>query len=220
MWPHAIPNFIPVKIIHARYLSNNSNITLTTKGHTRLFSRFAWYRKKSDRHVLGCQLLKPKNKIVPATDYQVPTKKMKCVIQWESKSNNPQVHSYDLIYMCTGTLDQHPPQQLKLVLRSTRGHTASLFCFIKDRRIPRSLQIYVSKKSSISQLTSFFYSNCYAERHTSARILADEWWVLSLFTAALQWVTATISITVCVQQMVPETRYVYRRRPRVEACGT
>ena len=34
------------------------------------------------------------------------------------------------------------------------------------------------------------------------------------------WVTATISITACVQQMVPETRQVYRRRPRAEACGT
>ena len=27
-------------------------------------------------------------------------------------------------------------------------------------------------------------------------------------------------MTARVQQMVPETYYVYRRRPRVEACGT
>ena len=39
---------------------------------------FAWYRTKSDRHVLGCMLLKPKkNRTDFSTDYQVPTKKMK-----------------------------------------------------------------------------------------------------------------------------------------------
>ena len=38
--------------------------------------------------------------------------------------------------------------------------------------------------------------------------------------SSILWVTATISITACVQQMVPETRKVYSRRPRVEACGT
>ena len=39
MWPHAIHSCVPGRIIHARDMSNSS-ITLTSKGHTRLFSRF------------------------------------------------------------------------------------------------------------------------------------------------------------------------------------
>ena len=38
--------------------------------------------------------------------------------------------------------------------------------------------------------------------------------------SSILWVTGTISITACEQQMVPETRQVYRGRPRVEAYGT
>ena len=58
-----------------------------------------------------------------------------------------------------------------------------------------------------------FYNNCYRETihdcsYTGERVMS----YVSPYSSVL-WVTATISITACVQQMVPETRDVYRRRP-------
>ena len=135
------------------------------------FHVFAWYRTKSDRHVLRRIILKPKQKIVPTTDYEVPTKKIKYVCRWKIKSNNPHVHIHTISYEyeCLGSA------RTPVTKSSTRDHTASLFCFIQDRSIPRSLQRWLSMKSSISQLTLFYFTIIAIEKpYTTARILEDE----------------------------------------------
>ena len=92
---------------------------------------------------------------------------------------------------------------------STRDHTATLFCFIYTRsKYPT--QLAKMSFDEILDLTAdifLFYDNCYRESihdcsYTRDRIMSS----VSPYSSIL-WVTATIiSITACVQQMVPETR--------------
>ena len=70
---------------------------------------------------------------------------------------------------------------------------------MQDRSISRRLQIWVSMKSSISQLTFFFIlQNCYRKTihdcsYTRERIMSS----VSPHSSIL-WVTSTVSITACV----------------------
>ena len=125
--------------------------------------------------------IKNRKKIVRTTDHQVPTKKIKYVFQWKIKSNNPHV-SY--IHMISHEYEYFGSARTPVTKSSTRYHTESLFCFIQDRSIPRSLQRWVSIKSSISQLTFFYFMIIAIEKpYTTARILENEERVLSLPTA-------------------------------------
>ena len=133
MWPHAIHNCKPIRIIHARDLTAAS--ARPRKATHGCFHVFAWYRTKSDEHVLRRMLLKPKKKIVPTSGYQVPTEKMKNVFQQKIKSNNPHVHN-----MIPCEYEYFGSARTPVTKSSTRYHTVSLFCFIQDRSIPRSLQ--------------------------------------------------------------------------------
>ena len=135
VWPHAIHNCVPVRIILGRDLSNSS-ITLTSKGYTRLFSRFhvfAWYRTKSDRHVLRRMLLNPKKKIVPTTDYRVLTKKMKDFIEKSKVTILTYINMISYEYEYFGSARTPDTKS------STRDHTASLFCVMQ-----RTTSMYVS----------------------------------------------------------------------------
>ena len=76
MWPHALHNCVPVRIIHARDLSNSS-ITPTSKGHTRLFSRFRLVSNKIRPACVAPHVIETEKNIVPTTHYQVTTEKMK-----------------------------------------------------------------------------------------------------------------------------------------------
>ena len=90
-------------------------------------------------------LLKPKKKSYPLpTTYQVPTKTMNYVFQWKIKSNDPHVQTYDIIWARVRWISTRTP----VTKSSTRDHTASLFCFIQHRSIPRSLQRWVLINSS------------------------------------------------------------------------
>ena len=116
VWPHAVHNCVPVRIIHACDLSNSS-ITLTSKGHTRLVHVFAWYPTKSDRHVLRRMLLKPKYK---CTDYRLlgTDKKKKHFSDKSKVTILTNIHMW--YHMSTSILDQHAPQQIKVVQKPHR----------------------------------------------------------------------------------------------------
>ena len=154
-------------------------------------------------------------KIVPTTDYQVPTKTMKYFNQKSKVKIITYIHLMSYEYECFGSA------RTPVTKSCTSDPIASLICFIHGRSILRSLQRWVSMKSSISQLTFIlFYSNCYRETiydfsYTRERIMSSV-----SPSSSILWVTTTTSITACVQRIVPKTRLVYRRRPRVEACGT
>ena len=94
---------------------------------------------------------------------------------------------------------------------STSDHIASLFCFIYTRS---KYPTHLAKMSfdEILDLTAdvilFCYINLYRETikdcsYTRERIMSS----VSPYNNIL-WVTATISITACVQQMPPETSWV------------
>ena len=76
MWPHAFHNCVPVRIIHARDLSN-SIITLTSNGQTWLFSRFRLVSNKIRPACVAPQVIETEKKKKTTTEYQLPTKKMK-----------------------------------------------------------------------------------------------------------------------------------------------
>ena len=69
VWPHAIHNCVPVRIIHARDLSNSS-MTLTSKGHTRLFSRFRLVSNKIRPACVSPLVIETEEK--NRTDYRLP----------------------------------------------------------------------------------------------------------------------------------------------------
>ena len=149
MWPHAIHNRVPVRIIHASDLSNSS-ITLTTIGHTRLFARFRLASNKVRSasvapHAIELEQKNGTDYRLPGTD--VPTKKMKHVFQWKSKVTNITYTHILWYHVSTSTLDQHEPQYLK------QQETTTHPCSIQDRSIPRSLKIWGSIKSWITWLT-------------------------------------------------------------------
>ena len=89
---------------------------------------------------------------------------------------------------------------------STRDHTASLFCFIRDRRPTQLAKMSFDEILDLTADVLLIYNNFYRETihdcsHTRERIMSS----VSPYSSIL-WVTATISITTCVQQMVLETR--------------
>ena len=83
VWPHAIRNCVPVRIIHTRDLSNSS-ITLNSKGHTRLFSRFHLVSNMIRPacvapHVIETEKKNRTDYRLPGTD--VPTNEMEYIFQ-------------------------------------------------------------------------------------------------------------------------------------------
>ena len=151
-------------------------------------------------------LLKPKKKIVPTTDYQVPTYRLK---KWNTYFNEKsKVTILTYIHMISYEYEYFGSARTPATESSTNYHTASLFCFMQDRSIPRSLQRWVSMKYSISQLTFLNFIVIAIEKpyttdypYTRERMMSS----VSPYSSTL-WVKATISIMACVQQMVPETR--------------
>ena len=110
-----------------------------------------------------------------------------------------------------------------LVTKSTRDHTASLFCFIQDRSITRSLQRWsFDEILDLAADVFLFYSNCYRETIHDCSYIRER--IMSSLSLQQYPVGDSHNSNngICVEQMVPETRYrsIYRRRPRVEACGT
>ena len=132
MWPHAIQNCVAVRIIHARYLSNSS-ITLTSKGHTRLFLRFCLVSNIIRPACVAPHVIETEKKIVPTTDYQVPTKKMK----YFNEKSKVTILTY--IHMISYEYEYFGSARTPVTKSSTRDHTASLFCFIQ-----RTTSMYVS----------------------------------------------------------------------------
>ena len=143
------------------------------------FHVFAWYRTKSDRHVLCSMLLTPEKK-----SYRPPTARYRQKI-WNTYFNEKsKVTILTYIHMISYEYEYFGSARTPVTKSSTRDHGTSLFCFIQDRRIPRSLQRWVSLKSSISQLTCFYFIIIAIEKpYTTARILENKQWVLSLPTA-------------------------------------
>ena len=136
MWPHAIHNCVPVRIIHARDLSNSS-ITLTSKGHTRLFSRFRLVSKTIRPACVAPHVTETEKKIVPTyrlPGTHVPMKKMKYVFQWKMKSN---LLTY--IHMISYEYEYFGSARTPVTKSSTRDHTASLFCFHTRSKYPTQL---------------------------------------------------------------------------------
>ena len=123
MWPHAIHSCVPVRIIHARDLSNSS-ITLTSKGHTRLFSRFRLVSNKIRPACVAPHVIETEKKT--HTDYRLPgTDKENEIFQRKIKSNNPHVH------MILYEYEYFESARTPVTKSSTRDHSASLFCFIQ-----------------------------------------------------------------------------------------
>ena len=117
LWRHAVHNCVPVRIIHARYLSNSS-ITLTLKGHTRLFSRFRLVSNTIRPACVAPHVIETEKK--NRTDYQAPTKKMRYFNEKSRGTVVTYIHTtYDIIYMSTSTLNLHAPQWLKVVQETT-----------------------------------------------------------------------------------------------------
>ena len=132
MWPHAIHNCVPVIIIHAHDLSNSS-ITLTSKRHTRLFSRFRSVSNKIRPACVAPHVIKTEKKIVPTTDYQVPTKKTN---YFHEKSK---VTILTYIHMMSYEYEYFRSARTPISKSSTRDYSASLFFFIQ-----RTTSMYVS----------------------------------------------------------------------------
>ena len=116
MWPHAIDNCVPVRIIHARNLSNSS-ITLISKGHTRLFSRFRSVSSKIRPACVAPHVIETEKKIVPTTDYQVPTKKM----EYFNEKSKVTILTY--IHMISYEYEYFGSARTPATKRSTRDHT-------------------------------------------------------------------------------------------------
>ena len=142
-------------------------------------------------------------KIVPTSDYQVPTKRRKYFNEKSKLTILMYIHMISYEYEYFGSA------RTPATKSSTRDHTASLFCFIQDRRIPRSLQRRVSMKSSISQLTFLYFITIAIEKpYTAARLLVHSRTNNEL-CLSLQQDPVGDSHNInnaCVQQMVPETR--------------
>ena len=133
--PHALHNCVPVRIIHARDLSNSS-ISLTSKGHTRLFSRFRVVSNKIRPACVAPHVIETEKKVVPTTDYQVPTKKM----NYFNDKSKETILTY--IHMISYEYEYFGSARTPVTKSSTRDHTASsLFCFIQ-----RTTSMYVSYK--------------------------------------------------------------------------
>ena len=116
-------------------------------------------------------VLKLKNKIVPTTDYQVPTKKIKYVLQGEINSNDPHVQTYDLIHTSTSNIyiSTHPSNQTlsKKPHRNLVLHTRSKY----------PTQLANMSFDEILDVTAGFFSftiNAIQKRYTSARILENK----------------------------------------------
>ena len=141
MWTHAIHNCVPVRIIHARDLSNSS-ITLTSKDHTRLFSRFRLVSNKIRPacvapHVIETE--KKKSYQVPTTDSQIPTKKMKYFNEKSKVTILTYMHMMSYIIHMIYEYEYFRSAPPPVTKSSTKDHTASLFCFIQ-----RTTSMYVS----------------------------------------------------------------------------
>ena len=158
------------------------------KSMCRLFPKTTafWHWTKSDRYVLRRMLLKPKKNNVPTTyrvpDTDVPTKNMYYVFQWKAKVP---ILTDIWYHMSTSTYES---ARTPVIKSSTIDHTASFFCFIQDRSIPRNLHRLVSKKSSISQWRFWFYNNCCREpihdcSYTGERIISS----VSPYSRILWW---------------------------------
>ena len=136
------------------------------------FHVFAWNQTKSDRHVFRRMLLNPKKKIVPTTDYQVLTKKMKDFVE-KSK-----VTILTYINMISYEYEYFGSARTPATKSSTRDHTASLFCFIQ-----RTTSVYVLYEShkKYEQTQERYVVNqatcccayCYRP-YTTARIIENE----------------------------------------------
>ena len=168
VWSHAIHNCVPVRIIHARDLSNSS-ITLTSKGHTRLFSRFRLLSNKIRPACVAPHAIDTEKK-----SYRLPTTRYR-LKKWHTyfneKSKRIWMMSYEYEYFGSA---RTPVTKSRKVVQETTSHP-SLFCFIQDRSIPLSLQRWVSMKSSVSQLTFFYFTIVAREKpYTTARIFENE----------------------------------------------
>ena len=140
MWPHGTHNCVPVRIIHARDLSNSSITLMTSKGHTPHAAVF--------KFSLGIEQIRPaciaphgietENKFVPTTRCRRPCKIMKYVSQ--SKIKNVTILTY--IRMISSEYEYFGSARTPVTKSSiyTREHTPPLFCLVQDRSIPRSLQ--------------------------------------------------------------------------------
>ena len=86
--------------------------------------------------------------------YRLPTTKYRLKNEIFERSN---VTILTYIHMISFEYEYFGSERTPETSSSTRHHTASLFCFIQDRSIPLSMQGLVSIKSSISQLTVFYF---------------------------------------------------------------
>ena len=162
------------------------------------FHVFAWYWTKSDRHMLH-RVIETEKKIVPTTRYRLQ--------KWNTFFNEKSNVTILTYIRISYEYEYFGSARTPVTKSSTRDHTASLICFTQDQSIPRSLQRQVSMKSSISQLAFFlFYNNCYRETMHDCSYNRERTMSSVSPYSSILWVTATISITACVQQMAPEAR--------------
>ena len=118
----------------SRYVKQQHHPDLERPHTAFFFHVFALYRTKSDRNVLRRMLLKPKKNNRTEYSYRLPGTDLKNkIFRCKIKSNNPHVHTYDIIWVRVLWISTHP-----LTKSSTRGHTASLFCFTQ-----RTTMMYV-----------------------------------------------------------------------------
>ena len=128
VWPHAIHNCLSVRIIHARDLSNSS-ITLTSKGHTRLFSHFPLVSNKIRPvcvapHVIETEKIKA---------WRLPTVRYRLKKWHISMKNQKQKSSrtYSGVHIISYQYEYFWSARTPVTKSNTRDHTASLFCFIQ-----------------------------------------------------------------------------------------
>ena len=108
--------------------------------------------------------------------------------------------------MSTSTFDQHAPQQLKVVPGYKRPHRILVLLHTRSKYPTQLAKMSFDEILDLTADVFLFYNSCYRETihdcsYSRERIMSS----VSPYSSIL-WLTATISITACVQQMDPETR--------------
>ena len=156
MWSHAIHNLLCTRKNNPCSLAiclTNSIITLTSKGHTLLFSRFRLISNKIRPAWVAPHVIETEKK--NRTDYQVSTYRLK---KWNTYFNEKsKVTVLTYIHMISYEYEYFRSTRTLVTKSSTIDHNAHL-CFA-SYKIEVSHAAYkerwVSMESSFSQLTFF-----------------------------------------------------------------
>ena len=126
VWPHPIHNCVPVRILHARDLSNSS-ITLTSKGHSRLFSRFRLVSNKIRPACVAPHVIETEKK----QSYRLLTTRYR-LKKWNTYFNEKsKVTILTYIRMISYEYEYFGSARTPVTKSSTRDHTHPCFASYK-----------------------------------------------------------------------------------------